>query len=71
MESNKYDRKVDIFALGLIYFELVWPMKTRMEKHNVSKLRYMLINFQSKCTHQRKCLIKTYKLQFRNLSYLL
>ncbi|XP_048863713.1 uncharacterized protein LOC125738600 [Brienomyrus brachyistius] len=32
MESNEYDRKVDIFALGLIYFELVWPMKTRMEK---------------------------------------
>ncbi|XP_072566514.1 uncharacterized protein [Paramormyrops kingsleyae] len=35
MESNDYDRKVDIFALGLIYFELVWPMKTRMEKHDL------------------------------------
>ncbi|XP_069001134.1 interferon-induced, double-stranded RNA-activated protein kinase-like [Embiotoca jacksoni] len=35
-ESEKnYDRNVDIFPLGLIYFELLWKMYTRHEKEKI------------------------------------
>ncbi|XP_028278918.1 interferon-induced, double-stranded RNA-activated protein kinase-like isoform X2 [Parambassis ranga] len=30
--ENTYDRKVDIFPLGLVYFELLWKVKTLFEK---------------------------------------
>ncbi|XP_063048808.1 eukaryotic translation initiation factor 2-alpha kinase 3-like [Engraulis encrasicolus] len=33
--QSKYDHKVDIFALGLIYFELIWFMHTKSEKRKI------------------------------------
>ncbi|XP_048126306.1 interferon-induced, double-stranded RNA-activated protein kinase isoform X1 [Alosa alosa] len=37
MNQPTYDRKVDIFALGLIYFELLWTIKTKAEKSEMWK----------------------------------
>ncbi|XP_063048101.1 uncharacterized protein LOC134441640 [Engraulis encrasicolus] len=33
--QSKYDHKVDIFALGLIYFELIWFMHTKTERRKI------------------------------------
>jgi translation initiation factor 2-alpha kinase 4 len=33
LNDNYYDQKCDIFSLGLILFELVYPLRTAMEKH--------------------------------------
>ncbi|XP_051935381.1 interferon-induced, double-stranded RNA-activated protein kinase [Hippocampus zosterae] len=34
-DKTAYDRKVDIYALGLIYFELLWCMFTRCEREKL------------------------------------
>ena len=33
--QNNYDQKADIYSLGLVLFDLVYPMKTRMEKQTL------------------------------------
>ena len=38
MLGQKYDQKVDIFSLGVIFFELHYPFATEMERAKVSVL---------------------------------
>ncbi len=36
MSGHKYDHKVDIYSLGVIFFELHYPFQTHMERAKVS-----------------------------------
>jgi serine/threonine protein kinase len=38
IHGNNYSHKVDIFSLGLILFELLYPFSTQMERVRVSIL---------------------------------
>jgi len=41
-QMKPYDHKVDIYSLGLIFYELLVPFSTDMEKHTeLHKLRQM------------------------------
>lgn len=37
LQTNDYNQKVDIYSLGLILFELIFPMKTLMERNEKLK----------------------------------
>lgn len=57
-----YDRKVDIFAVGLIYFEIIWKLPTKMERNKVSVMGIYLqffsyladARFQSDIQHKQE-----------------
>lgn len=36
LSGNSYSHKVDIYSLGLILFELLYPFRTQMERVRVS-----------------------------------
>ena len=37
LNNNYYDQKADVYSMGLILFETVYPIKTGMERHTVFK----------------------------------
>lgn len=43
MEGKAYSHKVDIFSLGLIFFELFCPFGTQMERIKV-KISWKILN---------------------------
>lgn len=44
-EKQDYGRKVDIYAVGLIYFELLWQVGTRSERYEVGEIIHLICKF--------------------------
>lgn len=47
LSGNSYSHKVDIYSLGLILFELLYPFRTQMERVRVSQQTHGHINMSS------------------------
>ncbi len=43
LAGKHFDEKVDMYALGLILCELLYPMKTELEKSEVCYCNYRLL----------------------------
>ncbi|XP_056617192.1 interferon-induced, double-stranded RNA-activated protein kinase [Triplophysa dalaica] len=59
--THSYDKKVDIFALGLIYFELLWKLGTDNEKSKIwgdIKIRKFPPQFPEKFDFEHKLIHK-------------
>lgn len=50
LHQKKYGRKVDIYAAGLIFFELLWRFGTASEKQKVSEIIHVLKIFKMSST---------------------
>lgn len=49
-QQKAYDRKVDIYAVGLIFFELLWRFGTMAERQEVGEILHISIINISKCS---------------------
>ncbi len=61
--SRAIDEKIDVFALGILLFELLWTMDTKMERHmlltDLSKRAVLPKTFAEKIDpHRRSCRIE-------------
>lgn len=54
-----YNEKVDIFSLGIIFFEMVWRCDTEMERiQNIRKIRVSPCEFPSELTNSKKLVVQ-------------
>lgn len=53
-QTETYDKKVDIYAVGLIYFELLWHFGTKAERGKVGEI----INSKCNCFVTNECRAK-------------
>ena len=52
IEGKPYNHKVDIYSLGLIFVELLWPLATQMEQVTViSQLRKLIFPKEFEATY--------------------
>ncbi|KAK5853776.1 hypothetical protein PBY51_014903 [Eleginops maclovinus] len=57
-QQKTYDRKVDIFPLGLIYFELLWKLSTVHERNKVwPNIREQKFPKEFQCNFPKECFI--------------